>query len=324
MTQAAEQILNGLNALMQRQGALGDKFPGHPFVVSENEFGINCGPLNGSLYAMHHLIDSFERTGFFEGTREPRTDLDTMAYEFGLGETKIYEGVIAKRTPAAITLTIKTHRSVDETVKALQAGVDAAQERLDQRQREAAQYAQMVRDEFAKEDVAPLFSKKLDIEFVKGYLKSKTDGYFKGNPNTKVEGPFPSRKYSEGIFSEYGVTDRRPRFEVRFAHTEDNFAPFNDFHNTVLGDVFTAPLAVNVDQNQRVENGISFSINGNPSRLARDIVNNDPELAITTLYENANREVASLRGQGLKGNKLARRANREFRKAKRQEATLAL
>ncbi|MCB9985487.1 MAG: hypothetical protein H6864_07375 [Micavibrio sp.] len=286
MTQATEQILEGLQALMTRQGAWQDEFPGTPFVNSETEFGITMGLLNGGLYAMHHLIDSLDRSDFFDGEREPRTDLDAMVYEFGLGKTRIYDGVVASRTEGGMKLTITTDRSPDEILAAIGAGVEAAQARLDQRTQEAAQYAQMVRAEFAKEEVSPVFDEETDSTFVKNYLKAKTDGYFTGEPNAEVYGALPAHDYLAGIFSEYGITDNRPRFEVSFTHTEENYGPFNDFHNSALREVFTAPLAVNVNQTQDTSDGtIEFEVRGNPSRLVRDIVKNDPSLAATVAQD---------------------------------------
>lgn len=283
MTPAEDNILEELNALIRLQGPWGDVFEGVPFVVSQDMFGLRCGPENGSLYAIHHLIDSLEGAGFFKGAREPATDLDAMMYRFGIGETKIYDGVMARRTPETMSLTIETDRPVEAILKALRAGVAAAQAKQNQRRNEEERVAAEVREAFAKEEVAPLFGEEADVAFVKAYLKAKTDGFFQGEPEAQVEGPYPARKSLGGLFAKYDIVDRRPRFEVRFTQTEENLVPFNAFMNDVLGKIFTGPLAVSPDEYQWGGGLLDYSVNGNPARLARDIVGNDPELGLVVM-----------------------------------------
>ena len=145
----------------------------------------------------------------------------------------------------------------------------------------ATNYAHEVREEFSRENVDPVFGEDLDGTFVRNYLQTKTDGYFSGEPNANVDGPLPPRDYQARLFSNYGVIDNRPRFEVTFTHEEENFARFNSFHNSVMGEIFTAPMAVSVDltHDDISERTTKFAVLGNPSRLVRDIVQNDPEMA---------------------------------------------
>lgn len=276
-----QQILKTLRDLMDAQPHYRDDFPCKVFAASESEFGISTGPQNGGLHAIHHLIDSLEESGFFKGQRKPRSDLDSMMYEFHLNcEVEIYAGAVARRDETGfMILRIKTERPIEETLRAFRHGIRAAEERLDKRRKEQEDYAQMVRDEFVKEYAPPFFAELRDRAFVKNCLKILTDEYFSGNPQADVQGPLPAPDYLQDIFSEYGVTDNRPVFEVTFKHAEENFLHFNEFHNRVLPKIFTAPLAVGVDQTSRDIRSLSYEVRGAPSRLARDIARNAPDLA---------------------------------------------
>ncbi len=187
-----------------------------------------------------------------------------------------------------MTLTVTTDRSVHDILSAIDAGTKAAQAILDQQAQEREQYVRTLHQEFAKEKTAPIFGIGTDDKFVRHYLKLKTDCYFTGTPDTRVQGPFPPAHNLTGIFSDMGIEeDARPHFDVAFQHRRRDYQPFDIFHRVYLPQVFTAPLAVNFNQITHAEEGgtIEFEVRGNPARLVRDITNNDGALASTVAKE---------------------------------------
>lgn len=159
------------------------------------------------------------------------------------------------------------------------------------------QRIQMVREEFAKEGVGPVFDKETDSMFVHKYLIAKTNRTFSGEPNAVVDGPLSAHEHLADIFYYYGIKDNRPRFEVRFKHIEKGFALFNDYRNITLSAIFKAPKAVYVNQLQDTSNDTArFEVRGNPSRLVRDIFENDPDFGATVAKDMGLEIPASVAG----------------------------
>ncbi|MBI1327873.1 MAG: hypothetical protein GC136_09560 [Alphaproteobacteria bacterium] len=273
------ELLEALKTFMKKHGGWSDDYPGLPFVISENEFGLTCSYAKGSLYAINFLTEALEHAEVLTGQREDRTDLDTLMFELRPGITKLYDGVEIEASDKFIILTIKTDYPVKDLIGALEIETDRAQRSLDRAAEEKKAYALTIAKQFEREATKPVFGYEDDMVFVKEYLATKLIRAFAERGGVSVSGPQPGDIHLAGIFAEYGIIDQRPVFKALFNYNNNDHTDFNNFKINVLQKIFTGPQAVQADG--KGNRGLSsFEIRGNPSRLALDIIENDYQTAL--------------------------------------------
>jgi hypothetical protein len=149
-----------------------------------------------------------------------------------------------------------------------------------------ATHRQKVVLEFAKEHVDPLFSEENDTLFFIKYLATKARNHFKEDLLEPVQGPFDVTEGRKELFTDCGIIDDRVAFKSGIIYNRNNadmYALTGSFI-PALEKVFTGPLAVSAQQG--LKNDIRhFEIRGNPSRLVRDIIINDPKTAALVAQE---------------------------------------
>lgn len=284
MDQEKHELYDVLRSLMEARHRPPEGDSCEPFINTEG-FGIRCGASPSNLFALHHLLDALRNGSLFVGQRRPHTTLEAMQARFPEGNAEIYDNVIAGRTNAAITLTIRCDPECEKVVAALKAGAAAAQGEEQKRKEDHLREQERLVALFAKEISSPVFGAEQDKIFVEKYLIAKTNGYFGDEAEATISGPYGVENHMPSFFSQYGIIDNRPKYVLAFCEPDehkDSYEKSAQFKITLLPDVFKAPFAVTLPSHQPElrKNRFCLEVRGNASRLVRDIIKYDRKYAL--------------------------------------------
>lgn len=246
-------------------------WPGHPYVDDDGTFGVKAGKEQGGLYAAYFLMDKLAEGGLFRGGRNPRTDLDTAAYELATDKVfRVYdEAELFWNADRELQVRITTDRPLADVAAAIDAGIASVKEEELARKRAEQANKDKVNADRQRDLMPTVFSQEADLAFAAAYLMTRLSQEVPCSNLSLSQHPVDP-EFSR-IFN-----DTRPRLRVDYdLDPASNFSPVSRFNNEVLPRVFTGYLAVQFNMTAQDDGRMYVEVAGPPARLAADILDND-------------------------------------------------
>lgn len=255
---------------------------GSPFADQDGgRFGVDLQSVGGSMYTVSHVISHLEKAGFFSGERVPETRGDGLFYQFRLGEVKIYDNAVLDVQKEQTRLVLTSEQGPEHGLACLKRANESAQVELDRRRAQELAEKEAIRQRAAEDDADPVFDGNTDADLVKTYIDSIAQEFVKSGdflaarvtPAMDAEGNI----VQASSFS-FAKTDIRPNYKITLTYGKESYSGFNECCWRLV-NVFDSS---SVDHRfPKLGPGVAteMRVSGNPSRLLRDIIKNDSEVA---------------------------------------------
>lgn len=252
---------------------------GVPFVSQDGSFGLKCLSTNGGLYSAVFFFEKLEAAGLFSG-QKPAYITDDLFYKLGPKQPYKFNdhARVCVTDDGEIILKIDPpKKSAEEVLECVEKAILIGHKEVLARKEADLAYKKLLADEAEREKCASaLGSLRSDFIFVAAYIIDATEKAFPGSTPTCV-GHSDLEVQLSKVKGHHDLS--RPGLVFIYGHKEgESYERDSEFLNRTLPAVFNGYNAVHFNQLSEPP-WQEFTIFGNPSRLANDILTNDPEAA---------------------------------------------